>query len=411
MMRKYITCCSFALLLALPLINAGAQTLPVFPVDGPFTVPPVTPPPPPVPLPAVSSAAAVSTAPFSFGTAPGVSFSGQTDIAALLEGAIRASTSTVDIAVYGFTLPGVAQALVDAKDRGVAVRVICNDSHLFSTRVSEELQLLLDKGVNVRSLRGVGRYGIMHNKLGVYDGRLVSAGSFNWAVTANTANSENSIFIKDPHAIDGYKKYYEWMWNFARPAAAGPGEPVKDYGPPPEDGARALQFNGMLLPAYSFSPGGRTEANITGAVNFARERADIAVFSFYSTDIAQAVVNAHKRGVAVRVLVDRVQASQSEVGELLLKNGVPFRWSQGFAGKGVMHNKYAVLDSRLLMTGSFNWSVNAQENNFENMYYTMAPAAASAFEAQFENLFSKAETPTLEDLRRERALYRAGAGR
>ncbi|OGR81907.1 MAG: hypothetical protein A2X32_03985 [Elusimicrobia bacterium GWC2_64_44] len=409
-MRKYIKCCSFALLLALPLINAGAQTLPVFPVDGPFTIPPVLPPLPPVPLPTVSSAAAVSTAPFSFETAPGVSFSGQADIAALLEGAIRASTSTVDIAVYGFTLPGVAQALVDAKERGVAVRVICNDSHLFSTRISEELQLLLDKGVNVRSLRGVGRYGIMHNKLGIYDGRLVSAGSFNWAVTANTANSENSIFVKAPHAIDGYKKYYEWMWNFARPAAEGAGEPVKDYGPPPEDGLRALQFNGMLLPAYSFSPGGRTEANITGAVNFARERADIAVFSFYSTDIAQAVVNAHKRGVAVRVLVDRVQASQSEVGELLIKNGVPFRWSQGFAGKGVMHNKYAVLDSRLLMTGSFNWSVNAQENNFENMYYTMAPAVAEAFEAQFERLFSKAEAPTLEDLRKDRALYRA-AGR
>jgi phosphatidylserine/phosphatidylglycerophosphate/cardiolipin synthase-like enzyme len=410
-MRNYIKCCSFALLLAIPYISAGAQTLPTFPVGGPFTVPPTVAPLPPVPLPTVSSAAAVSTAPFNFETAPEVSFSGQTDIAAQLEGAIRASTSTVEIAVYGFTLPGVAQALVDAKNRGVAVRVICNDSHLFSARVSEELELLMDSGVNIRSLRGVGRYGIMHNKLGIYDGRLVSAGSFNWAVTANTANSENSIFIKEPHALAGYKRYFEWMWGFAKPAAAGTSAPINDYGPPPGDGLRALQFNGMLLPSYSFSPGGQTEANITAAINFARARADIAVFSFYSTDIAQAVVNAHKRGVAVRVLVDRVQASQSEVGELLLKSGVPFRWSQGFAGKGVMHNKYAVLDARLVMTGSFNWSVNAQENNFENMYYTMAPGLAAAFSSQFETLFAKGETPTLEDLQKARALYRAGASR
>jgi len=122
--------------------------------------------------------------------------------------------------------------------------------------------------LDLRALRGVGRFGIMHNKLGIYDGRLVSAGSFNWAVTANEANSENAVFLRDPHAVDGYREYFDWMWGFARPLADGPGEPVKDYGPPPEDGTRPVQFNGMLLPAYSFSPGGRTEANITAAVNF-----------------------------------------------------------------------------------------------------------------------------------------------
>lgn len=405
-MRKYIKCCLFALL-ALPFTSAGAQTIPFFPINGPQVIPPPVPLPTISSVPAVSSAAAAPASTFTFSGAPEVAFSGRDDIAALLEGAIRASTSTVEIAVYGFTLPGVAQAIVDAKERGVKVRVICNESHLFTTRISEQLQLLIDKGVDLRALRGVGRFGIMHNKLGIYDGRLVSAGSFNWAVTANEANSENAVFIRDPHSVEGYRKYFDWMWGFAKPVADGPGAPVKDYGPPPEDGTRPVQFNGMLLPAYSFSPGGRTEANITAAVNFAREKADIAVFSFYSTDIAQAVVNAHKRGVAVRVLVDRVQASQSEVGELLLKSGVPFRWSQGFAGKGVMHNKYAVLDSALVLTGSFNWSVNAQDNNFENVHYTAAPSMAAAFGAQFDRLFAAAETPTLEDMQKARALYRA----
>ena len=409
-MRNYIKSCLFALLLVLPLSGAGAQTIPFFPVDGPQVIPP------PVPLPTLSTAPAASSGTaavpaFTFEGAPEVAFSGRDDIAALLEGAIRASTSTVEIAVYGFTLPGVAQAIADAKERGVKVRVICNESHLFAARVSEQLQLLIDKGVDIRALRGVGRFGIMHNKLGIYDGRLVSAGSFNWAVTANEANSENAVFLRDARAVAGYRNYFDWMWGFARPVSAGPGEPVKDYGPPPEDGTRSLNFNGMLLPAYSFSPGGRSEANITAAMNFAREKADIAVFSFYSADIAQAVVNAWQRGVKVRVLVDRVQASQSDVGVLLVKNGVPFKWSQGFAGKGVMHNKFAVLDSRLVLTGSFNWSVNAQDNNFENVYYTDAPSMAAAFGEQFERLYAAAETPTLEDLQKARALYRAGASR
>jgi phosphatidylserine/phosphatidylglycerophosphate/cardiolipin synthase-like enzyme len=93
-----------------------------------------------------------------------------------------------------------------------------------------------------------------------------------------------------------------------------------------------------------------------------------------------------------------VQASQSEVGKVLFDNGIPFRWSQGFSGKGVMHNKFAVLDGKLLLTGSFNWSTNAQDNNFENMFYTNSPAYTGPFAAQFETIFSKAYTPTPEEI-------------
>lgn len=394
-MRKFI-CLSFSLLLVLPFTGAGAQTLPFFSIDG-------APQPPAVPSPSVPSGQAAALPAQT--AIPDFAFSGEADIEALLAGAVRASRSAVDVAVYGFTLPAVAKALVEAKERGVAVRVIVNDSHIFTSRVSEELELLIEKGVNVRSLRGVGRNGIMHNKLGIYDGKLVSAGSFNWAVTANTANSENAIFLREKAVVAGYSKYFDWMWGFAKPVAEGPMSSVKNFGPPPEDPARTNYFNGVLLPAYSFSPGGQTEKDIINSLNFTRDSADIAVFSFYSLDIAEAVVNAHKRGARVRVLVDRVQAAQSEVGELLIKNGVPFRCGRGFAGKGVMHNKYAVLDSKLLLTGSFNWSINAQANNFENTFYTMSPPYVSAFAGQFERLFSAAEAPGLEDLARERALF------
>lgn len=393
-MRKYIMSCFYALLLALPLVNAGAQTIPFFPLDG-------APQAPAVPAPQISTTAFIPL------EIPDFAFSGQADIEALLESAIRGSKKSVEVALYGFTLPRVAQALVDAKERGVAVHVLVNESHVHTARISEQLELLIDKGLDVRTLRGVGNYGIMHNKLGIYDGKMVSAGSFNWAVTANLANSENIVFSRDKGVVAGYRKYFAWMWGYARPVSQGPGQAINSYGKPPEDPARTIFYNGALLPAYSFSPAGRTEADILNAINFTRESADIAVFSFYSLDIGNAVVNAHKRGVKVRVLVDRVQASQSEVGALLIKNGVPFRWSQGYAGKGVMHNKFAVLDSKLLMTGSFNWSVNAQQNNFENMFNTADKAYTAAFAAQFERLFTAAETPTSADLEKARLQYQS----
>ncbi len=392
-MRRYIKGLCFAFLIAFASVPATAGELPYFPAgEWPQT--------PAVPPPSVSSGSVVPVPELS--ALPAYAFSGKADIEGLIESAVRASTSSVEVAIYGFTLPRVAQALADAKARGVRVRVIMNESHLFTPRRSEQIQQLLDAGVEMRSLRGVGRYGIMHNKLGIYDGKVVSAGSFNWAVTANEANSENAVFIADPEVTASYRAYFEWMWGLARPSAEGPAEPVAAYPPPPACGARPLDFNGALLPRCTFSPGGDTEKDIAAALDFARETADIAVFSFYSQTIADAVLNAHKRGVKVRVLTDRVQASQSDVGKLFMDAGVPFRWSQGFAGKGVMHNKFAVLDGKLLMTGSFNWSVNAQQNNFENEYYSADPALAAAFAAQFGDLFDAAETPTPEDLAKAR---------
>lgn len=394
-MLEYIKGVSFGLLLACA--PAGAQPIPYFQAGEWPEVPPVSAPVP-------SSGTAVSS--FTPVEIPPYVFSGQRDIEAIIETAVRASTVSVEVAVYGFTLPRVAAALVDAKKRGVKVRVLVNESHMYTSRRSEQLQLLLDEGVDLRALRGVGRFGIMHNKIGIFDGGLALAGSFNWAVTANTANSENVVFSREAGMTAGYRKYFDWMWGFGRPIADGPGEPVNSYGPTPEDPARPINFNGALLPGYSFSPGGATEKNIVAALDFARESADIAVFSFYSLDIARAVINAHRRGLKVRVLVDRVQASQSEVGEMLLAAGVPFRWSQGFAGKGVMHNKYAVLDGKLLMTGSFNWSDNAQDNNFENMFYSDSPEYAGPFAAQFERLFEAAEAPTPDDLAKAILAYR-----
>lgn len=396
-----------ALLLALPLRQAGAQTLPTFSIDGgqPTIVTPqnVTPPQ----LPAVPPPSAVpAPLPLSAYTVPEFAFSGQTDIAAIIEGSIRSARSTVDVAVYGMTLPGVAQALVDAHNRGVRVRIIVNESHVYTSRPDPGVKLVIDRGLDVRTLSGVGRNGIMHNKLGIYDGNLVSAGSFNWVVTANEANSENAVFLKDKALVAGYQKYYDWMWGFSKKVSEGPPKPVRDYGPPPQDPNRSIFFRGVLLPAYSFSPGGDTGANIRNALDFAQDSADIAVFSFYDTGMAQAVINAHKRGVRVRVLVDRVQASQSEVGEMLVKAGVPFRWSKGFEGRGVMHNKFAVLDRRLLMTGSFNWSVNAQDNNFENMFYTASPSYVAGYSVQFDRLFKAADEPDMEDLERARAEFR-----
>ena len=382
-------------------------------IGGPVPAPaiPIQPPQPAQPLPDPQSpsqpaqppqfppqAVQVSTVPAS--AIPPFAFSDRADVENLLASAIYGCRETLDVAVYGFTLPRVADAILDAHKRGLKVRVISNETHALGSRVSPELKALMDGGVEVRTLRGAGSYGIMHNKLGIYDGKMVSAGSFNWALTADNANHENMVFIRDEGAVDGYSRYFDWMWRFTRAPADGPGPSYSSshFGPPPEDRSRPIYFNGAMLPGYSFSPAGRTEEDLITAARFARRSIKAAVFSFYSTSVGEALVAARRRGVEVEVVTDRVQASQSYMTSYLAGNGVKFRWSRGQEGRGVMHHKYAVFDGKLLMTGSFNWSINAQSNNFENMYYTAAPEYVSAFSAHFDEVFGAALVPTAEEM-------------
>ncbi|KAF0127305.1 MAG: phospholipase D/transphosphatidylase [Elusimicrobia bacterium] len=327
-------------------------------------------------------------------------FSDRADVENLIASAIYGCAETLDVAVYGFTLPRVAAAILDAHKRGLKVRVISNETHALGSKVSPELKSLMAGGVEVRTLRGAGSYGIMHNKLGIYDGKMVSAGSFNWALTADNANHENMVFIRDGNTVDGYAKYFDWMWRFSRAPEDGPGPSYSQshFGPPPEDRSRPVYFNGAMLPGYSFSPAGRTEEDIITAARFARRSIKAAVFSFYSSAIGEALVAARRRGVDVEVVTDRVQASQSYMTAYLSENGVKFRWSRGQDGRGVMHHKFAVFDEKLLMTGSFNWSINAQSNNFENMYYTAAPEYVTAFTAHFDQVFGSAVVPSAEEL-------------
>ncbi|MFH1619766.1 MAG: phospholipase D-like domain-containing protein [bacterium] len=326
-------------------------------------------------------------------------FSGQADIAALIASSIDNSRTSVEAALYGLTLQGVAEALVRAKNRGVAVRVIMNESHALYRR-SREVQFLLDNGVKIRTLRGSSKYGIMHNKLAIFDSRAIVTGSFNWSTTANTINHENAIFNSEDAMVKGYRNYWNWMWTHTRAVSEGPGPevPYEGYGPPPADPDPSVNFNGAVFPSYSFSPAGPTQMNLLTALKAAEKSVDAAVFSFYSQSVADALVEAHERGVRVRIVVDKLQGNGSPLTKFLLDNGIKLKWSQGPGAKGVMHHKFAVFDGKMLETGSHNWTGNAQYNNFENVFYSVRPLYAGGYSAEFEKIYAAATIPTPAEL-------------
>ena len=138
-----------------------------------------------------------------------------------------------------------------------------------------------------------------------------------------------------------------------------------------------------------FSPRGGCPEAIVSAIDNAERTIDGAIYTFTSREIAQALVRAYERGISVRIIMDRNQAADGYAKKRYLSNkGIPVRVH---IGDGIMHNKFLVVDSTIVITGSFNWTASADRWNYENIVVIKSSALAQIYEAQFGKLWKKFE--------------------
>jgi len=124
-----------------------------------------------------------------------------------------------------------------------------------------------------------------------------------------------------------------------------------------------------------FSPQGKCSAHIVRELEQAKRELLIAVYAFTSDELAGAVVQAKKRGVAVQVIVDREFDARNErsKGKFLESQKIPVRRLSGVMPNareketGLMHQKFAVIDRKMVFTGSYNWTHAADSMNDENL--------------------------------------------
>jgi len=131
-----------------------------------------------------------------------------------------------------------------------------------------------------------------------------------------------------------------------------------------------------------FSPDERCDLKLVRFVETAKSTLDIAVFDLNLDQLVHSILLNAKRGVRVRVLVDRRQSKGAySLVSTLVKGGVDVRLG---AQRGLMHHKFTVLDRKRLETGSFNYTAHASRANQENQIYLDDPAIVSRFMARFE---------------------------
>ncbi len=112
-----------------------------------------------------------------------------------------------------------------------------------------------------------------------------------------------------------------------------------------------------------FSPNGGCEWEIIRAIGTAKKQIRVLSYSFTSEPIAQALILLSMGGVDVQVVIDSGSAKRSEA-ENLVSNGVKVYLDSNHA---IMHNKVIIIDTDLVLTGSYNYSEAASTRNAENL--------------------------------------------
>lgn len=132
-----------------------------------------------------------------------------------------------------------------------------------------------------------------------------------------------------------------------------------------------------------FSPGGRCTALIVQTLDRATHTVHLQAYSFTSGPIAQALVEAHRRGVVVEALVDQSQltARGAQAG-VLADAGIPVRID---AAHAIAHNKVIVVDGETVLTGSFNFTEAAEARNAENLLVVRDRALAERYDTNWRH--------------------------
>ncbi len=287
---------------------------------------------------------------------------------------IALAQNTLDICVYNASSTIIANAINAAHNNGVSVRYIADDD------VANIMLSSLDPNIPV-VFRDPVPAGIMHNKFIIIDASStnnswVLGGSTNWTDPTNLINDYNNIiFIQDEAIAKAYTLEFEEMWGGVFGSNKLDNTPHK------------FISDGKLIEVY-FSPSDQTTTHIIESIESVDNNLEFGLLAFTRDDIGQAVINKDIQfGVTVRGIIEQENISGSEFATLSTAS-VDVRSHTGVSNQ--FHHKYAIVDANnvaadpLVLTGSHNWSGNAENNSDENTLIIHDATIANIYLQEFE---------------------------
>jgi phosphatidylserine/phosphatidylglycerophosphate/cardiolipin synthase-like enzyme len=289
---------------------------------------------------------------------------------------INAAERSLEVAVQELESRPIAEALIDARRRNVKVRVVLEGDYLIDRDEAEDpfeqggahepnrelLNAMLRSNIDVRTDYNPE---IFHQKFVVRDigvdssdQRAVLTGSTNFTPTGTHKNLNHVLTIRDGYVAREYAKEFEEIW------AGTFGTARARHDPKP----RLSRVSGVRVKVL-FAPDHAPEMEIMKQMRKARERIDFAIFTFaQSSGIDDAMIALQKAQLPVRGVLDAGQGNRDWAATRPVANaGAELHLASRRNGLGKLHHKLMVIDRKVIIAGSFNYTGPANALNDENI--------------------------------------------
>jgi phosphatidylserine/phosphatidylglycerophosphate/cardiolipin synthase-like enzyme len=292
-------------------------------------------------------------------TDPPEAFVGPQGLQPRLDALIDSATQTLDVQMYLFTVDELADRIIAAKQRGVAVRVILDVDHPGNEGTRSQL---LAAGVPTRNSPSI--YSFSHAKYLLIDREVAVIMSMNFNVDAMDSERNYGIVDRDLQDVTDVGAIFDMDW------AAGGGE-----APKPAD----LSCTRLIV-----SPN-NSKQRVLELIDGATKKLDVEALYVSENGVRDAIVAAKQRGVAVRAILEGSMDSAGTI-PFFQAAGIPVHDAAGF----FLHAKLLVADG-VAFVGSENYSQTSLTRNREVGALVFEPAPAQLIQQQFDADF--ASTP------------------
>ncbi|MGV3522925.1 MAG: phospholipase D-like domain-containing protein [Candidatus Sericytochromatia bacterium] len=303
--------------------------------------------------------------------------------AAALIRLIGSARQTLDGAFFDIGDEGVVNALIQAHQRGVRVRIVTDTDGMVETKDIPDGVTPPPRAVIVRMQQaGIPviddkRSGLMHHKFAVADNQSVWMGSTNVTTTSLYQHNNNAIVINHPQVSANYTGEFERMFVH------------KIFGPNP---ARQIPFPvvkvGNSTIRTFFSPKGGGQEAILQTLSQARQRISFMTFSFTDQAIASLLVQKKQAGLRIEGVYDQCLGyGQYSTYHVMRQNQIFTRMD---GNEALLHHKILLSDNTVI-TGSFNFSASADKSNNENMLIIENSYVASMYAQEYDRVMKAAQ--------------------
>ena len=286
--------------------------------------------------------------------------------------AVDAARVQVDIAAYDLDLWGLRDALTDAHRRGVRVRAVVEADQADTP----EVQALSAAGIPVVTDRPEG---LMHDKFVIVDRRQVWTGSMNFTLNGAYRNDNHLLAINSREAAAIYEAEFEEMFIGGLFGAFSPRGHMREI---------ELENGGgkPVRVAIYFSPDDGVQDAVVSLIQSAQESVRFMAFSFTSDEIGQAMLDRSAAGLPVSGVFDESQLRSNRGSEYdyLAAAGLDVRID---GSRYKLHHKVVIIDRRIVIAGSYNFSASAETRNDENLLVIYDREIAELFLSEWERVF------------------------